>query len=110
MSVMPAAVFDEPSTGMPASCATGSAANAELESVGPRMATTLSWLISFWKALMACALSPAVSSQTIVQRGIAQQFLVVDLLGGQQDAVVDRLAVDGDRSAEGVGAADDDLA
>ena len=44
------------------------------------------------------------------QCGVAQQLLVVDLLGRQHDAVADRLAVDGDGAAERVGAADDDFA
>ena len=64
MSVMPPAVFETPSTGTPACCATGSAACAVFDSVGPMMPSTLSWLISFWKTLMPWALSDASSSKT----------------------------------------------
>ena len=63
MSVMPvAAVLETPITGTCACCASGSAALAVFESVGPRMAETLSRLMNFWKTVMPCSLVEASSS------------------------------------------------
>ena len=61
---MPSAVFEGPNATVLAACATGSAACAELESVGPNVISTLSWKISFLKTLMASSFLPWSSSTT----------------------------------------------
>src|SRR6185295_15905935 len=70
MSVMPvAAVLEMPRTGTCACWASGSAALAVFDSVGPRMALTLSRLMNFWKTVMPCSLVEASSSMTSVSFG-----------------------------------------
>ena len=64
MSVMPLAVVETPRTGTPACCAAGSVASAVLLSVGPRMAITLSVLISLSNAVIPWSFFPASSSIT----------------------------------------------
>ena len=64
ISGMPLAVLEGPTTGVLARSAMGLAAKACWDKVGPMMATTLSRLSRFWKALTAPASSPAVSWKT----------------------------------------------
>src|SRR5437588_5425623 len=66
MSVMPVGeVLEMASTGARACCASGSAAVAVVESVGPMITLTLSWLMNFWKTLMPCSLLlPSSSKRT----------------------------------------------
>ena len=69
MSVMPlGAVLEMASTGVFACCARGSAAVAVVESVGPRITFTLSWLMNFWKTLMPCSLVDPSSSTIACRR------------------------------------------
>ena len=69
MSVMPVgAVFEIARTGTFACCASGSAAVAVVESVGPMITLTLSWLMNFWKTLIPCSLLLASSSTTTSMR------------------------------------------
>src|ERR1039457_1137225 len=59
---MPSAVFDVPKATTLAACAIGSAACAELDSVGPKSISTLSWKMSFMKTSMTCSFLPCSSS------------------------------------------------
>src|SRR5467141_1513007 len=67
MSVMPvAAVLEMARTGTFACCASGSAALAVFESVGPMMALTLSRWMNFWNTVMPCSLvDPSSSMRTV---------------------------------------------
>jgi hypothetical protein len=63
MSVMPVGeVLETASTGTRACWASGSAAVAVVESVGPMITLTLSVLMNLWKTLMPCSLLVASSS------------------------------------------------
>src|SRR5512146_415571 len=65
MSVIPfGAVFETGTTGTPAACASGSAAVAVLERVGPMIAATLSLLMKRWKTAIPCSFVDASSSTT----------------------------------------------
>ena len=65
MSVIPlGAVLETATTGTLAPWASGSAAVAVLERVGPMMADTLSLLMKRWKTAMPCSLVEASSSMT----------------------------------------------
>src|SRR6267142_5380784 len=70
MSVMPmAAVLEIPRTGTFACCASGSAALAVFERVGPMIALTLSRLMNFWKTVMPCSFVEESSSISTVSFG-----------------------------------------
>src|SRR5437870_11556621 len=70
MSVIPVgAVLEMARTGTFACCASGSAALAVFESVGPRMALTRSRLMNFWKTVMPCSLVDASSSISTLSFG-----------------------------------------
>jgi len=75
MSVIPlGAVLETASTGTLPCCASGSAAVAVVERVGPRITLTLSWLMNFWKTLMPCSLVDPSSSITASRRTPPSEF------------------------------------
>ena len=87
MSVIPfGAVLETATTGTFACCASGSAAVAVLESVGPMMAATRSLLMKRWNTAMPCSFVEASSSMTASSLTSFSAPLLLMLLDGGEDA------------------------